>query len=166
MPPGSTPMKRTGFLRTQRKEAGTVVKLRLKSKGMKGRTPTAEESRFMDAMAALGCLACKKDGIANSHVSLHHIDGRTKPGAHLLVLSLCPEHHQQDDSDPTGRISIHGSRKKFEARYGTERELLAEAVAQMMGGTEPGGAGTVPIKNPTENILSTHMVSEDKEVAL
>ena len=101
----------------------------MKSRGMKGRPPTAEESRFMDAIGALGCIACKKDGRINPAVSVHHIDGRTKPGAHFLILPLCGPHHQQDDSDLRGRISLHGRKATFQARYGTERELLAECVA-------------------------------------
>ncbi len=103
-----------------------------KSRGLKGRAPTVEESRFMDAIARLGCIACLKDGIINPWVSLHHIDGRTKPGAHKLVLPLCAPHHQQDDTDPVGRISVHGHKATFTARYGTERELLAEC-RQMAG---------------------------------
>jgi len=168
MKPGTVPLKRTGFLRTQRKEAGAVVKLRLKSKGMAGRTPTADEARFMDAMATLGCLACAKDGIANSLVSIHHIDGRTKPGVHYLTLALCAPHHQQDDSDPMGRISVHGSKKKFEARYGTQYELLAGAKARLeKSGDQPSiERGQSPIKKSTEETLSNDMVSEDKEVAL
>lgn len=103
----------------------------MKSRGMKGRPPTAEEARFMDRMGALPCIACLKDGWTNHVISLHHIDGRTKPGAHLLVLPLCAPHHVQDDSDPRGRISLHGRKATFQARYGTERELLAECVAML-----------------------------------
>lgn len=51
---------------------------------MKGRTPTRYEKHMHDRMASeIGCIACRKDGIRNMHVSIHHIDGRTKPGAHL-----------------------------------------------------------------------------------
>jgi len=101
----------------------------MRSRGMKGRPPTAEEARFMDRMGKLPCIACQKDGWTNHVISLHHIDGRTKPGAHFLVLPLCGPHHQQDDTDPRGRISLHGHKKPFQARYGTERELLAECIA-------------------------------------
>jgi len=100
----------------------------MKSRGMKGRAPTAEESRFMDHVASLGCIACLKDGHHIQEVSIHHIDGRTKPGAHFLVLPLCGPHHQQDDTDPRGRISVHGRKATFQARYGTQAELLAECV--------------------------------------
>lgn len=131
--PSTVALKRTGFLRTQMKEVGAVVRIRkaMKSNGMKGRAPTAEESRFMSAIASLGCLACAKDGIVNPWISLHHIDGRTKPGAHMLVLGLCASHHQQDDSDPMARLSVHGHKAQFEARYGTQRQLLAEAKAKL-----------------------------------
>lgn len=95
-----------------------------RSRGMKGRAPTADERRFMDAAGALPCIACQKDGRHEPVISLHHIDGRTKPGAHLLVLPLCAPHHQQDDSDPLQRQSVHGRKATFTARYGTEMELL------------------------------------------
>jgi len=150
-----TPMKSNGFARADRKEAQVVAKLRramapaapefprnrepkpaklpkpMKSRGMKGRPPTAEEARFMDRMGKLPCIVCLKDGWLIHAVSLHHIDGRTKPGAHFLVLPLCGPHHQQDDTDPRGRISLHGRKKPFQARYGTERELLAECIAML-----------------------------------
>lgn len=100
----------------------------MKSRGTKGRTPTIEERRRMDAIAGLGCIACRKDGISNPWVSLHHIDGRTKPGAHLLVLPLCAPHHQQDDTDPAQRPSVHGRKETFTTRYGTELQLLAECL--------------------------------------
>jgi hypothetical protein len=103
----------------------------IKSRGLKGRPPTADEARFMDRMGELPCIACLKDGWTNRQISLHHIDGRTKPGAHFLVLPLCPPHHQQDDSDIRSRISLHGRKATFQARYGTERELLAECIAML-----------------------------------
>ncbi len=103
----------------------------IRSRGMKGRPPTAEEARFMDKMGALPCIACLKDGWLIHTVSLHHIDGRTKPGAHFLVLPLCAPHHQQDDTDLRHRISLHGRKATFQARYGTERELLAECLAML-----------------------------------
>lgn len=103
----------------------------LKSRGMKGRPPTADEARFMSAIAALGCIACRKDGRHEPIVSIHHIDGRTKPGAHFLVLPLCGPHHQQDDTDLRGRISVHGRKATFQARYGTQLELLAECIEML-----------------------------------
>lgn len=70
----------------------------------------------MDSMRKLPCIACLKDGRVNHNISLHHIDGRTKPDAHGQVIPLCAPHHQQDDSDPVQRISLHGRRATFQAR--------------------------------------------------
>lgn len=93
---------------------------------MKGRTPTKAERAFQHDVAGLGCVACLKDGRVNPRVSIHHIDGRTKPGAHMKVLGLCAQHHQHDDSDPLGRIGVHPYKARFEAKYGRQEELLAE----------------------------------------
>lgn len=91
---------------------------------MKGRTPTAEEKRLHDRIASIGCIACRLDGISNSLVSIHHIDGRTKPNAHKKVLPLCGPHHQQDDTDLAGRIAVHPYKARFEAKYGRQLDLL------------------------------------------
>jgi len=128
------PAARPGLLRVAATQARTRAPKLLKStrpmrsRGMKGRPPTAEEKRFMDQMGTLPCIACLKDDWTNHVISLHHIDGRTKPGAHFLVLPLCGPHHQQDDTDLRQRISLHGRKATFQARYGTERELLAECL--------------------------------------
>lgn len=90
---------------------------------------TAEEKRFWDRMAKeIGCVACMKDGYFNPHVSIHHIDGRTKPGCHWLVLPLCGPHHQHDDTDPAGRTGVHPWSARFEKKYGTQHELLAQCM--------------------------------------
>jgi len=91
---------------------------------MKGRNPSAAEKRFHDRLAALGCIACRIDGNHNPIVSIHHIDGRTKPGAHLRVLPLCAGHHQDGYGIP-GLIAVHPYKRRFEDRYGSQYELLA-----------------------------------------
>lgn len=120
---GNCQLARTGFQRKPPDPAKPPPKR--PGRGLKGRPPTAAERAFMDAAGKIPCLACALDGRHNPAISLHHIDGRTKPGAHFLVLPLCAPHHQQDDSDPLGRISVHGRKASFTARYGTELELLA-----------------------------------------
>lgn len=74
-----------------------------------------------DKVAALGCIACRADGISNDYVSIHHTDGRTKPGAHFKVLPLCGPHHQTGgESAP----SIHPYKARFEVKYWAQSELL------------------------------------------
>ena len=91
---------------------------------MKGRTPTKAERELHNRMANLGCIACRIDGQFTELVSIHHIDGRTKPDAHRKVLPLCGPHHQHDDTDPAGRIGVHPYKARFEDRYGKQQELL------------------------------------------
>jgi len=87
--------------------------------------PTKAEKKHWDRVASLGCIACRQDGIHNPHVSIHHIDGRTKPGAHMRVLGLCGPHHQTGgESAP----AIHPWKARFTAKYGTEADLLAQTL--------------------------------------
>ena len=92
---------------------------------MKGASRTKVEKDYHDRIAGVGCIACLQDGIVNPWVSLHHIDGRTKPGAHLKVLPLCGPHHQQDDR--SGVVAVHPNKARFQQEYGSQYELLAQA---------------------------------------
>lgn len=92
----------------------------------KQRAVTSDEKAMWDRLATeIGCVACMKDGHFNTHVSIHHVDGRTKPDCHKLVLPLCAPHHQHDDTDPAGRIGVHPYKTRFEKLYGTQEELMA-----------------------------------------
>ena len=111
------------------------------SKGLKGRTPTAEERRLMDLIGSLPCVACKKMGIINYVISLHHTDGRTKPYAHAKSLPLCAPHHDtpltpeerkiHGDAFPVHAKGSYGGKKAFESAYGTQEQLLAEIYEEL-----------------------------------
>lgn len=91
---------------------------------MKGRSPTQAEKRFHDALCQhIGCVACRIDGQINFYCSVHHIDGRTKPWAHWLVLSLCAGHHQDGTGVP-GLIAVHPWKTRFQTKYGRQEQLL------------------------------------------
>jgi len=112
-----TELKRTAFAR---KPAGDKKRSGMKSKQ---RAVTPAEKAHWDKLAALGCIACMKDGLFNPHVSIHHVDGRTKPGCHMLVLPLCAGHHQ-DGTGAAGLVAVHPWKARFEAMYGTQQELM------------------------------------------
>ena len=116
-----TPMQRTAF-KAKAAFKAPAKRLVLKSKQ---RAVTAQEKELWDRLAGLGCVACMKDGHYNPHVSIHHVDGRTKPGCHLLVLPLCGPHHQDDGS---GAIAVHPWKARFEERYGDQRMLVLECM--------------------------------------
>lgn len=91
---------------------------------MKGTTPSAEAKRYHDKLCqVVGCIACRKEGNFNDMVSVHHVEGRTRPGCHMKVLPLCGPHHQPLIQ---GVQSVHGNKYRFEQLYGTQRELMDE----------------------------------------
>lgn len=97
---------------------------------MKGRNPTAAEKRYMTAAVELGCWVCMKHYDTYSPATIHHIDGKTKPGAHYNAIPLCAHHHQIASS--TGEWATrHGpgrntGKKAFESAYGTEISMRDE----------------------------------------
>lgn len=100
---------------------------------MKGKAPSAKQKKFHDLLAQnIGCQACYQDnGSRNTHVSIHHIDGRTKPMAHWEVLAVCAGHHQ-DGYGPFPMLAIHGAKTRFEKEYGTQMQLLSKAVHDLV----------------------------------
>lgn len=109
---------------------------------MKGKSPTAEQKRFWDMLAReIGCVASRMDGFHDSVCSIHHIDGRTKPDAHWLVLPLSAGNHQDGTGAP-GRIAVHPYKARFEARYGKQIDLLVWCIERLQeqGLKVPDGA--------------------------
>lgn len=87
------------------------------------KTPTKAEREWMASVASFGCIACHLDGHFRP-CAVHHIVEGNKRLGHLFTIGLCqPGHHM--DGEPLGMISVHPWKKRFEARYGTQRELLA-----------------------------------------
>lgn len=105
----------------------------MKSRGMKGAATTVEQKRFHSLLAdVVGCIACRQEGGYTNLVSIHHIDGRTKPHAHWTVIPLCGPHHQ--DMGVNGVIPVHPYKARFEATYGTQMELLRRSIQILIDG--------------------------------
>ncbi len=121
----------------RQKAKSTTKPKKTKSKGLKGRTPTAEERRIMDKIGALPCLACLLHGRINYRISLHHLDGRVKPLAHAMVLPLCEHHHDTPvekqivqiypDLVPYHAKGSLGGKAQWRAKNGDEWEMLSVA---------------------------------------
>lgn len=86
---------------------------------MKSRKPTIIEQQWMNKLGNFGCIVCYNLGISDSPVSIHHIEGRVKKGAHLLTIPLCGQHHQGEYG-----IGLHSGKAEWEKRYGTQQKLL------------------------------------------
>jgi len=127
-PAAGAGLLRVAAVQAQARTREPKLRKPIASRGMRGSPPTADEERFMSAIAALGCIACRKVGSHNPDVSVHHIDGRTKPGAHLLVLPLCAGHHQDGAGPNPTLIAVHPYKARFEERYGAQLALLAECI--------------------------------------
>lgn len=84
---------------------------------------TKTEREWMQRIADLGCIACRKDGTPDTPACVHHIISGSRRLGHLFTIPLCPEHHKSDGRHVP---SIHNQRRTFAAKYGTELELLAE----------------------------------------
>lgn len=98
---------------------------------MTRRRHTKAEKTHLDAVASLGCIACRKLGVMNSPAECHH--PRTGVGAgrrssHFDAIPLCPRHHRLGNRG----VAIHAGKETWEAKFGTELELLAE-VTELLG---------------------------------
>lgn len=120
----------------------------IKSKGLKGRARTAEEKRLEALLARIGCICCKNKGWyteamnnqeGQHFISMHHVDGRTKPWSHAKQLPLCQYHHDTPAPShaPEELFPLHGTgRKLWEKVNGSQAELLQQ-VYDMVGETQP-----------------------------
>ena len=94
--------------------------------------PTKEEKVFIDRICQIGCIVCRNNGYHTPFVTPHHINGRTKPGAHKEVIPLCSMHHQVGSADKHW-VSRHADGKAaFEKAYGKEEDLLKQCL-EIMG---------------------------------
>ena len=89
---------------------------------MAKKRPTLEEKKWMEKVAAYGCVACLQDGLSIA-AEIHHIRKHTGMGlrpSHFNIIGLCSVHHR------TGKISVHLGKKAFIEKYGTEEQLAKQ----------------------------------------
>ena len=88
---------------------------------------TTAERKWMGRVAELGCVVCRNSGFGETPALVHHIregQGGAQRASNWLVIPLCPPHH-------VGGDSIHNDRQNFQARYGTELDLLAQTIMEL-----------------------------------
>lgn len=99
------------------------VPKRVRAKPGKG-APTVAEAERMARVVAWGCVACRLDGNASRDTAIHHLlRGGVRIG-HRYTIGLCDIGHHQGGA-PIGLISRHPWKARFEAKYGSEIQLLA-----------------------------------------
>lgn len=80
---------------------------------------TKAEKQHLSMVAELGCIICSMPA------EIHHIRagmGLAMRNSHFNVIPLCPTHHRNGGYG----IAFHAGKKAFEAKYGTEEELLKQ----------------------------------------
>ena len=90
---------------------------------MNGRKPTKAEQDWLDQIIQIGCIVCLLEKLGATPAEVHHNNGSRKPGAHFDTIPLCFLHHRSWE-DVEKYTSRHPFKKRFENRYGTDKELL------------------------------------------
>lgn len=119
-----------------------------KSKGLAGRNATAIEKRLANKIGEIGCICClnkswyttdMQEQESTKFISLHHIDGRTKPWAHAKVLPLCAYHHDvpAPNHAPPELTPIHRGNKKEWVEFNGTEEALLKQVYEMIEEDQP-----------------------------
>jgi hypothetical protein len=75
------------------------------------------ECQYLTNLAYLGCIICE------GPAEMHHPRGdqAIAPRAdHMEAIPLCPAHHRTGGHG----VALHAGQEAFEAKYGTEAELL------------------------------------------
>ena len=89
-------------------------------------TKSIKNRKHLARLFDLGCIICKKLGFPNSPPQIHHIKykdlGISRKSSDFEAIPLCYEHHM-------GKEGYHYSPKKFNAKWGTQKELLREVLS-------------------------------------
>lgn len=93
--------------------------------------PTVAEAARIYRMLEMGCIACRIQFGIKITAEVHHIVEGNRRLGHWFTLPLCPGHHRGvwPDFEVLGTdlvrppVSLADGSKRFEAEYGTEREL-------------------------------------------
>lgn len=90
------------------------------------------ERQHYDKLSQLGCIVCFREGLGYTLPHIHHIRhgvGMAQRSHYLLSIPLCPLHHTNGGHG----VALHAGQKTFEAKYGTESELLEHTTKILKG---------------------------------
>ena len=102
-----------------------------------GRSLTKADEARRAKIHAGNCIACAQRGIdltGSGYVQWHHLDGKTKPGAHQKTIGLCQFHHlghpMNGETHAYSRAyygpSLAEGSRPFHAEFGSNGDLLAQ----------------------------------------
>ena len=85
------------------------------------------ERVYLQKIADLGCIVCKKLGYDGTPAEIHHVKRFGAKRDHTQVIPLCPHHHR------TSKESYHLNPLWFSEKFGTQQELLEETMRLVNG---------------------------------
>lgn len=91
-----------------------------------------DEKKHYEKLFQIGCIVCRNQGYGYSLPHIHHIRkgaGIGQKSHWSLAIPLCPMHHQNGGYG----VALHAGQKTFEAKYGTEPELLQQTLELIKG---------------------------------
>lgn len=94
---------------------------------------TPKEKRHLARVQQLGCVVCRNLGLGPTPAEIHHILKNGRRIGHFHTLPLCVVHHRGGVNNNEA-VSRHPWRKEFEARYGTEQQLLQQTWRELEHG--------------------------------
>lgn len=86
------------------------------------------EKAHLNRLSELGCIACRNMGFYGTPPEIHHprvFAGVGQKASHYQAIPLCHHHHRTGGHGE----AIHAGQKTWEARFGTEKELLEQVKA-------------------------------------
>ena len=90
------------------------------------------EKKHFDKLSQIGCIVCHREGFGYTMPVIHHLRhnvGLALRSHFLLAIPLCPLHHTNGGYG----VAFHSGKKAFEAKYGTETELLEHTTKILRG---------------------------------
>jgi hypothetical protein len=92
---------------------------------------TVDERAWIEAILRLGCIVCIREALGQTPAEVHHMLSGGRRMGHKWTLPLCFNHHRAGRDDEQC-ISRDHAQRRFENRYGTERELHADVKARVI----------------------------------
>ena len=86
-----------------------------------GKTPTKAEKLRLNRICEFGCIVCHLYLDVHSPALPHHIEGKTKKGAHYKTIPLCAPHHDYGGEEG---VALHKNKYQFVKNFGSELDLL------------------------------------------
>lgn len=95
--------------------------------------PTKAQSRRLEAIKTIGCLACRQMGYYDIPADAHHLLNGYRRG-HECTVALCKWHHVGEDIQGVGKETLYKllgpslalNKREFHDTFGTDEELLME----------------------------------------